>query len=209
MLYRLLIDVTKEDGRSFPSVRHVITTGDKMPASSLEALPGLFPNARFFNIYGCTETNDSLVHEFEHLAEGDVPMNIPLGKAIPGVVMMIKTEDGAALDGTGAALATGNKSGGDTVIGVQQQGQSGFSLGASAGAQSQTAALALGGAPQKGGGSTVPTPGGSFSTGGAQGGAGGAQGGAGGAQGGAGGAQGGAGGAQGGAGGAQGGGGGP
>ena len=92
-----------------------------------------------------------------------------------------------ALDGTGAALATGNKSGGDTVIGVQQQGQSGFSLGASAGAQSQTAALALGGAPQKGGGSTVPTPGGSFSTGGAQGGAGGAQGGAGGAQGGGGG----------------------
>ena len=63
----------------------MITTGDKMPASSLEALPGLFPNARFFNIYGCTETNDSLVHEFEHLADGDVPMNIPLGKPIPGV----------------------------------------------------------------------------------------------------------------------------
>jgi acyl-coenzyme A synthetase/AMP-(fatty) acid ligase len=101
MLYRLLIDVTKEDGRSFPSVKHVITTGDKMPASSLEALPGLFPTARFFNIYGCTETNDSLVHEFEHLADGDVPMNIPLGKPIPGVVMMIKTEDGELLDGTG------------------------------------------------------------------------------------------------------------
>jgi acyl-coenzyme A synthetase/AMP-(fatty) acid ligase len=101
MLYRLLIDVTKEDGRRFPSVKHVITTGDKMPASSLEALPGLFPNARFFNIYGCTETNDSLVHEFENLAGGEVPMNIPLGKPIPGVRMVIKTEDGALLDGTG------------------------------------------------------------------------------------------------------------
>jgi len=101
MLYRLLIDVTKEDGRTFPSIRHAMTTGDKMPATSLEALPGLFPNARFFNIYGCTETNDSLVHEFEHLAEGEVPLNIPLGKPIPGVQMVIKTEDGGALEGTG------------------------------------------------------------------------------------------------------------
>ena len=101
MLYRLLMDVTKEDGRTFPSIRYAMTTGDKMPASSLEALPGLFPNARFFNIYGCTETNDSLVHEFERLAEGEVPLNIPLGKPIPGVEMVIKTEDGGALDGTG------------------------------------------------------------------------------------------------------------
>ena len=65
MLYRLLIDVTNEDGRTFPSVKHAMTTGDKMPASSLEALPALFPNARFFNVYGCTETNDSLMHEFD------------------------------------------------------------------------------------------------------------------------------------------------
>ena len=43
MLYRLLIDVNREDGRTFPSVRHVITTGDKIPASSLAELPKLFP----------------------------------------------------------------------------------------------------------------------------------------------------------------------
>ena len=35
MLYRLLIDVTREDGRDFPSVKHAITTGDKIPATSL------------------------------------------------------------------------------------------------------------------------------------------------------------------------------
>ena len=68
MLYRLLIDVNREDGRTFPSVRHVITTGDKIPASSLAELPKLFPRARFYNIYGCTETNDSLIHEFLGLA---------------------------------------------------------------------------------------------------------------------------------------------
>jgi foldase protein PrsA len=80
-----------------------------------------------------------------------------------------------ALDGTGGSLATGSKSGGDTVIGVKQQQQSqGFSLGAPGGGQSQTAALALGGAPQKGGGA-APTPGGSFSTGAPPSGAGGTQ----------------------------------
>jgi acyl-coenzyme A synthetase/AMP-(fatty) acid ligase len=101
MLYRLLIDVTREDGRTFPSVRHVMTTGDKIPPSSLEALPGLFPNARFFNIYGCTETNDSLVHEFRGLADGDVPTNVPVGQPIPGVRTLIKTEDDGFLEGTG------------------------------------------------------------------------------------------------------------
>jgi acyl-coenzyme A synthetase/AMP-(fatty) acid ligase len=101
MLYRLLIDVNREDGRTFPSVRHVITTGDKIPPSSLAELPKLFPSARFYNVYGCTETNDSLVHEFLGLADGNVPSNIPVGQPIPGVIARLQREDGAALEGTG------------------------------------------------------------------------------------------------------------
>jgi amino acid adenylation domain-containing protein len=101
MLYRLLIDVNREDGRTFPSVRHVITTGDKIPASSLAELPKLFPNARFYNVYGCTETNDSLVHEFLGLADGNVPTNIPVGQPIPGVIVRVQKEDGTPLEGTG------------------------------------------------------------------------------------------------------------
>ncbi len=101
MLYRLLIDVNREDGRTFPSVRHVITTGDKIPATSLAELPKLFPNARFFNIYGCTETNDSLIHEFLGLADGNVPSNVPVGQPIPGVIARVQTEDGTALEGPG------------------------------------------------------------------------------------------------------------
>ncbi len=101
MLYRLLIDVNREDGRTFPSVRHVITTGDKIPASSLAELPKLFPNARFYNVYGCTETNDSLVHEFLGLADGNVPSSIPVGQPIPGVTARVQKEDGSALDATG------------------------------------------------------------------------------------------------------------
>jgi acyl-coenzyme A synthetase/AMP-(fatty) acid ligase len=101
MLYRLLIDVNREDGRTFPSVRHVITTGDKIPASSLAELPKLFPGARFYNVYGCTETNDSLVHEFLGLADGNVPTNVPVGQPIPGVTARVQNEDGTPLEGTG------------------------------------------------------------------------------------------------------------
>jgi acyl-coenzyme A synthetase/AMP-(fatty) acid ligase len=101
MLYRLLIDVNREDGRTFPSVKYVITTGDKIPATSLAELPKLFPNARFFNVYGCTETNDSLVHEFLGLADGDVPSNVPVGQPIPGVIARVQQDDGTALEGTG------------------------------------------------------------------------------------------------------------
>ncbi len=101
MLYRLLIDVHREDGRTFPSVRHVITTGDKIPATSLAELPNLFPNARFYNIYGCTETNDSLMHEFLGLADGNVPSNVPVGQPLPGVTARVQNEQGQPLEGTG------------------------------------------------------------------------------------------------------------
>jgi acyl-coenzyme A synthetase/AMP-(fatty) acid ligase len=99
MLYRLLIDVARDDGRTFPSVRHVITTGDKMPATTLKELPALFPNARFFNIYGCTETNDSMMAELD-VADGDVPTNIPIGQPLPGVDARVET-DGVAIEGEG------------------------------------------------------------------------------------------------------------
>jgi len=89
-------------GACFPSVRHVIATGDKIPASLLAELPGIFPSARFYNVYGCTETNDSLMHEFD--LTGDIPPNIPVGQALPGVVARIEDSEGGFIDegeGTG------------------------------------------------------------------------------------------------------------
>jgi acyl-coenzyme A synthetase/AMP-(fatty) acid ligase len=101
MLYRLLIDAAREEDRDFPSVKHVLTTGDKIPASSLAELPGLFPNGRFYNIYGCTETNDSFMHEFEGLDSGEVPATVPIGQPLPGVSTLIQPEDSDFLEGTG------------------------------------------------------------------------------------------------------------
>jgi acyl-coenzyme A synthetase/AMP-(fatty) acid ligase len=100
MLYRLLIDETSESGQRFPSVKHVITTGDKIPPSSLAQLPELFPNARIYNVYGCTETNDSMMHEFD-LSAGEPPAKVPIGKPIRGVVARVEGEDGGPLEGAG------------------------------------------------------------------------------------------------------------
>jgi acyl-coenzyme A synthetase/AMP-(fatty) acid ligase len=104
MLYRLLIDETSESGQRFPSVKHVITTGDKIPPSSLSQLPELFPNARIYNVYGCTETNDSMMHQFEGLSpEGGLSpsFKVPIGKPIQGVEARIEGEDGNPLEGAG------------------------------------------------------------------------------------------------------------
>jgi acyl-coenzyme A synthetase/AMP-(fatty) acid ligase len=101
MLYRLLIDVNRDSGDTFPTVRHTITTGDKMPASSLAELPTLFPGAHYYNVYGCTETNDSLMHEFLRLGDGDVPTDIPVGQPLPGVTARVQMQDGTPLTGAG------------------------------------------------------------------------------------------------------------
>jgi amino acid adenylation domain-containing protein len=101
MLYRLLIDEAAKDDKTFPAMRHVLTTGDKIPPSSLAQLPALFPSARFYNIYGCTETNDSFMHEFEDLGDGEAPSSVPIGQPIPGVSTLILTDDGGYLDGSG------------------------------------------------------------------------------------------------------------
>jgi len=100
MLYRLLIDEARESGRVFDSVRYALTTGDKMPASTLKELPELFPNARLFNVYGCTETNDSLLYEFD-LTDGNVPTDIPIGQPLPGVTALIDDGNGSYMDGPG------------------------------------------------------------------------------------------------------------
>jgi acyl-coenzyme A synthetase/AMP-(fatty) acid ligase len=100
MFYRLLADAAA-GRRVFGSVRHAIFTGDTMPLALLRRLPGLFPHATQRNVYGCTETNDSFVHEVDvdaALALGEVP----IGRPIVGVDSVIVDADGAAVVGPGS-----------------------------------------------------------------------------------------------------------
>jgi acyl-coenzyme A synthetase/AMP-(fatty) acid ligase len=65
----------------------------------LDELPALFPNAALHNLYGCTETNDSLLHTLD----GGVPPgpSIPLGEPLPGVHVLLVDADGAVIQGAG------------------------------------------------------------------------------------------------------------
>lgn len=90
MLFRILADAVGGT-RGFPSVRHVLLTGDHTPRKLRMLLPGLFPNAAFHNVYGCTETNDSFLYSCD-AAEAVSREVLPLGQPLPGV--RVAVEDG-------------------------------------------------------------------------------------------------------------------
>ncbi|TDD44802.1 fatty acid--CoA ligase [Kribbella antibiotica] len=82
MLYRLLT----EAGTTFPSVREVIFTGDSVPAALLEPVSVDFPKARFHNIFGCTETNDSFIYEVD---PAKLNGKMPIGRPIAGTDALV------------------------------------------------------------------------------------------------------------------------
>lgn len=102
MFYGLLLYalMTRDPGRTFPSVEHAMFTGDAMPDCTLEQLPGAFPSARLYNIYGCTETNDSFVHEVDRATAGTAG-TLPIGTPLSGVQAEIVDENGGVLPGAG------------------------------------------------------------------------------------------------------------
>ena len=99
MFYQLLTEAAARSGRRLDTVEHVIFTGDSMPARCLARLPELFGKARLSNIYGCTETNDSFLHEVDRSEPMDTP--VPLGSPLPGVHAVIVDADGEILTGPG------------------------------------------------------------------------------------------------------------
>ncbi|MER5889420.1 AMP-binding protein, partial [Streptomyces sp. NPDC001941] len=99
MLYGLLIDAARRAGTVLPAVRHALFTGDAVPDRTFAELPRLFPGARLYNVYGCTETNDSFVHEVDTSATAFPP--VPIGVPLPGVEALVLDERGAAVEGPG------------------------------------------------------------------------------------------------------------
>ncbi|MFH9015697.1 AMP-binding protein [Streptomyces sp. NPDC017943] len=99
MLFRLLADAADATGTCLPAVRHAMFTGDAIPGPLLGRLPGLLPGARLHNVYGCTETNDSFLHEVD--AGAPVTTPLPLGAPLPGVQALVVSAEGAVLAGPG------------------------------------------------------------------------------------------------------------
>jgi acyl-coenzyme A synthetase/AMP-(fatty) acid ligase len=101
LLHRLLT----QDGARYLHVRTVICTGDAMPRPLLARLGAAVPGARFHNVFGCTETNDSFVHDID---PGDVADRTPIGHPLPGVRALLLDDEGKVVDGpgTGELLVT-------------------------------------------------------------------------------------------------------
>ncbi|MFF0745836.1 AMP-binding protein [Streptomyces sp. NPDC004111] len=101
MAFGLLQDAAAKTGTVFPGVEHVMFTGDAIPDRTFAALPGLFPRARIHNIYGCTETNDSFIHEVDTTATAFPP--VPIGQPLPGVqALLLDPDTGAVVEGPGS-----------------------------------------------------------------------------------------------------------
>jgi acyl-coenzyme A synthetase/AMP-(fatty) acid ligase len=100
MMVSLLLEAAQNYGCQLPTVTHTILTGDAASMSLLSRLPGALVNSRLYNVYGCTETNDSFIHVIDprrEIERGGAPLGIPL----PGVSALI-VRDGRVLDGPGS-----------------------------------------------------------------------------------------------------------
>lgn len=98
MLFQLLAEATAESG-PLDTPEHVIFAGDSMPARVLAGVSTTFSKARWYNNYGCTETNNSFLHEVDQ----DRPLRtpLPIGRPLAGVRWLIIGQDGRALTGPG------------------------------------------------------------------------------------------------------------
>ncbi|MBB0242799.1 AMP-binding protein [Streptomyces alkaliphilus] len=98
LFFRLVTDASD---RPLHGVHHILLTGDTVPVPLLERIAETFPGARLWNVYGCTETNDSFLHEID-LAEARAAGAIPIGRPIGGVHARVVGPDGRTVTGSGA-----------------------------------------------------------------------------------------------------------
>ncbi|MDX5574451.1 AMP-binding protein [Streptomyces sp. ID01-9D] len=102
LLHRLLA----ADGARYPAVRTVVFTGEAVSEQGLRDTFAACPAARFHNVFGCTETNDSFIHDIDPDA---YTHPLPIGVPIDGTdaVLLIEGPDGTEVlrgPGTGELL---------------------------------------------------------------------------------------------------------
>ncbi|MGW0395587.1 AMP-binding protein [Streptomyces sp. NPDC003042] len=98
LLFQLLVEATAVSG-PLDTAERVVFAGESMPARVLTALSATFPEARWYNNYGCTETNNSFLHEVDRSRPVRTPL--PIGRPLPGVSWLVTGEDGRPVSGPG------------------------------------------------------------------------------------------------------------
>lgn len=85
---------TRQQPDPMPAVRCVLFAGERLPRQTLLRLPKAFPNARLYNVYGCTETNNSFMYPLpQDVAQAPDPL--PIGRALPHIRYRIVDDSGA------------------------------------------------------------------------------------------------------------------
>ncbi|MEU8763368.1 AMP-binding protein [Streptomyces sp. NPDC048659] len=108
LLYRLLTEGAgnaegaEGAGAVHEAVRDVVLTGDAVPRELLGRTAESFPRARFHNVYGCTETNDSFLHPVDPPTAHERHGRIPIGRPLPGVEAVVLDDEGRPLTGAGS-----------------------------------------------------------------------------------------------------------
>lgn len=96
-VYRTL----SRQGVVLPSVRQVISTGEPMTAELARDLATVFPDARRYNVYGATETNDSFLYQLPEVGFVDDTETVWLGSPIAGVEADLMDGSGRLIQGAG------------------------------------------------------------------------------------------------------------
>jgi amino acid adenylation domain-containing protein len=81
----------------FPELRAVLFAGEVFPLKYLRRLMRLLPHARFYNLYGPTETNVCTYYEVSRPPPSDQAA-IPIGKPIRGLDVFAIANDGKVAD---------------------------------------------------------------------------------------------------------------
>jgi amino acid adenylation domain-containing protein len=91
----LMMERGKPEAASFDSLRSVIFSGEVMPVRYLRRLHQHMHNAAFYNVYGQTEANSSLVYavDREAIPKSD-DWKVPLGTALPNFDVFVLSADG-------------------------------------------------------------------------------------------------------------------
>jgi acyl-coenzyme A synthetase/AMP-(fatty) acid ligase len=80
--------------------RHVVLTGDAAGVDLRRRMVRLFPRARFHNVYGCTETNDSMALSCDPDSFASLDP-LPVGRPLAGVDAKVVDPAGHELSGPG------------------------------------------------------------------------------------------------------------
>ena len=90
----VLAEFGKMDQHDFSALRIVNFAGEVFPIKHLRAVKSLLPHARFFNLYGPTETNVCTWHPIPDVVEPDRTDPYPIGRTCSHFQSRVVDEDG-------------------------------------------------------------------------------------------------------------------